>query len=82
MTGASRTASDRPAAAPRGLRRFTGPRPPRQERCELCTAPLADGGHRHLVDTANPGGGGAPTPPGPGGVTAGGAPRRAGPGRP
>ncbi|QMV24544.1 hypothetical protein GQS52_25330 [Streptomyces sp. SCUT-3] len=53
MTGASRTASDRPAAAPRGLRRFTGPRPPRQERCELCTAPLADGGHRHLVDTAN-----------------------------
>ncbi|MEV7785761.1 DUF5947 family protein [Streptomyces sp. NPDC088106] len=37
----------------RGLFRFTGPRPPREERCELCSAALADPGHRHLVDTEN-----------------------------
>ncbi|MEV6397040.1 DUF5947 family protein [Streptomyces sp. NPDC051907] len=36
---------------PRGLRRFAQPRPPRQERCELCGVPVPDAGHRHLVDT-------------------------------
>ncbi|MGW4854569.1 DUF5947 family protein [Streptomyces sp. NPDC004288] len=37
---------------PRGLRRFTAPRPPREERCELCGAPLAaEARHPHLVDT-------------------------------
>ncbi|MEV5974702.1 DUF5947 family protein [Streptomyces sp. NPDC051921] len=36
--------------APTGLRRFTTPRPPREERCELCGARLTDGGHRHLAD--------------------------------
>ncbi|MFB9465459.1 DUF5947 family protein [Streptomyces cinereospinus] len=41
----------RPGPRPRGLRRFTAPRPPREERCELCSAPLADARHRHLVDT-------------------------------
>ncbi|WP_432074532.1 DUF5947 family protein [Streptomyces wuyuanensis] len=41
----------RPAPGPRGLRRFTTPRPPREERCELCGASLRDGSHRHLVDT-------------------------------
>ncbi|MFC8273055.1 DUF5947 family protein [Streptomyces sp. NPDC057271] len=35
---------------PTGLRRFTSPRPPREERCELCGAQLADERHRHLVD--------------------------------
>ncbi|MEU2156128.1 DUF5947 family protein [Streptomyces sp. NPDC019396] len=37
--------------APRGLRRFTTPRPPRQEQCELCGVPLDGERHRHLVDT-------------------------------
>ncbi|MEG3627664.1 DUF5947 family protein [Streptomyces poriticola] len=37
--------------ARRGLGRFTAPREPRAERCELCAAPLADAAHRHLVDT-------------------------------
>ncbi|GGW98087.1 hypothetical protein GCM10010297_19630 [Streptomyces malachitofuscus] len=37
----------------RGLFRFTAPRPPRDERCELCSAALPDPGHRHLVDTEN-----------------------------
>ncbi|WP_455361449.1 DUF5947 family protein [Streptomyces sp. SYSU K21746] len=40
-----------PATQPRGLRRFAAPRTPRQERCELCGVPVAEGGHRHLVDT-------------------------------
>ncbi|MFI9611922.1 DUF5947 family protein [Streptomyces sp. NPDC052023] len=40
----------RHGTGPRGLRRFTAPRPPREERCELCGAPLADARHRHLVD--------------------------------
>ncbi|MFH9043697.1 DUF5947 family protein [Streptomyces sp. NPDC017966] len=35
------------------LFRFTAPRPPREERCELCAAALPDPGHRHLVDTEN-----------------------------
>ncbi|MEU6985318.1 MULTISPECIES: DUF5947 family protein [unclassified Streptomyces] len=35
---------------PTGLRRFTTPRAPREERCELCGARLADERHRHLVD--------------------------------
>ncbi|MEV8207342.1 DUF5947 family protein [Streptomyces sp. NPDC079189] len=38
-------------ARPRGLRRFTTPPEPRQERCELCGVPVTEGGHRHLVDT-------------------------------
>ncbi|WP_338674887.1 DUF5947 family protein [Streptomyces sp. SCSIO 30461] len=37
--------------APRGLRRFTTPRPPREEECELCGTPLVSERHRHLVDT-------------------------------
>ncbi|AWW36139.1 DUF5947 family protein [Streptomyces cadmiisoli] len=41
----------RSGPGPRGLRRFTAPRPPAQERCELCSATLADARHRHLVDT-------------------------------
>ncbi|TXS54319.1 DUF5947 family protein [Streptomyces sp. t39] len=36
---------------PTGLRRFTTPRPPREERCELCGAQLDGERHRHLVDT-------------------------------
>ncbi len=40
-----------PAPRPPGLRRFTAPAPPRPERCELCGVPVAEGGHRHLVDT-------------------------------
>ncbi|MFD9487031.1 DUF5947 family protein [Streptomyces sp. NPDC059991] len=35
----------------RGLRRFAEPPAPREERCELCAAALADDAHRHLVDT-------------------------------
>ncbi|MBY8883381.1 DUF5947 family protein [Streptomyces sp. PTM05] len=38
-----------PSTARRGLRRFTGPRPPRVERCELCAVQLPEE-HRHLVD--------------------------------
>ncbi len=38
------------APARTGLRRFTGPRPPAVERCELCGVQVA-AGHRHLVDT-------------------------------
>ncbi|WP_327285918.1 MULTISPECIES: DUF5947 family protein [unclassified Streptomyces] len=34
----------------RGLRRFTGPRPPRPECCELCGAAVPEDGHRHLVE--------------------------------
>lgn len=41
------------APGPAGLRRFVVPAPPRQERCELCGAPVAEEGHRHLVDTGN-----------------------------
>ncbi|TLS43735.1 hypothetical protein FE633_24225 [Streptomyces montanus] len=41
----------RPSPEARGLRRFTTPRTPRPEQCELCGAPLADQNHRHLVDT-------------------------------
>ncbi len=37
--------------APRGLRRFAGPRPPRPETCELCGVVVAPEGHRHLVQT-------------------------------
>ncbi|MFG2226612.1 DUF5947 family protein [Streptomyces sp. NPDC048644] len=44
------TAQDRPGSPPRGLHRFTRPRPPEPERCELCGADLT-AGHRHLVDT-------------------------------
>ncbi|MBQ0826441.1 DUF5947 family protein [Streptomyces tagetis] len=40
-----------PPTAPRGLARFTAPRAPREERCELCGVAVAAGGHRHLVDT-------------------------------
>ncbi|GGV40692.1 DUF5947 family protein [Streptomyces griseoflavus] len=43
----------RPPAPVRGLFRFTAPRAPREERCELCSAALPDPGHRHLVDTEN-----------------------------
>ncbi|MEU6882571.1 DUF5947 family protein [Streptomyces sp. NPDC046712] len=35
---------------PTGLRRFTTPPPPREERCELCGVPLDGERHRHLVD--------------------------------
>ncbi|MFJ6939879.1 DUF5947 family protein [Streptomyces sp. NPDC101132] len=31
--------------------RFTGPRPPRPEVCELCGTPVSGDGHRHLVET-------------------------------
>ncbi|MCX4806607.1 DUF5947 family protein [Streptomyces sp. NPDC058682] len=37
--------------APRGLRRFAGPRPPRPETCELCGVAVSPDGHRHLVQT-------------------------------
>ncbi|MFD4241642.1 DUF5947 family protein [Streptomyces sp. NPDC058525] len=37
--------------APRGLRRFAGPRPPRPEICELCGVAVPEDGHRHLVET-------------------------------
>ncbi|MFJ3860282.1 DUF5947 family protein [Streptomyces sp. NPDC090085] len=37
--------------APRGLSRFTGPRPPRPEVCELCGVAVPADGHRHLVET-------------------------------
>ncbi|MFJ8015709.1 DUF5947 family protein [Streptomyces sp. NPDC096339] len=41
-----------PQAAPaRGLRRFTGPRAPRPETCELCGVAVAEDAHRHLVQT-------------------------------
>lgn len=43
------TAEPRTAAPGFGLRRFTAPRPPAVERCELCAAPVAPE-HRHLVD--------------------------------
>ncbi|GAA3264395.1 DUF5947 family protein [Streptomyces lavendulae] len=39
------------AGGPRGLRRFTGPRTPRPESCELCGTAVAGDGHRHLVET-------------------------------
>ncbi|MFF1838808.1 DUF5947 family protein [Streptomyces sp. NPDC058231] len=50
---AAQTRAERPGpvARPRGLRRFAAPAEPRQERCELCGVPVAEGGHRHLVDT-------------------------------
>ncbi|QMU80448.1 hypothetical protein GXW83_20965 [Streptacidiphilus sp. PB12-B1b] len=32
------------------MRRFVAPAPEQQERCELCGAPVAEAGHRHLVD--------------------------------
>jgi hypothetical protein len=47
MTAAPQAAPDRPRS---GLRRFTGPRPPAVERCELCSVEVGPG-HRHLVDT-------------------------------
>ncbi|MFJ4681975.1 DUF5947 family protein [Streptomyces sp. NPDC088789] len=45
-----------PAPAPptrpdHGLRRFLTDRPPQPQRCGLCATPVADSGHRHLVDT-------------------------------
>ncbi|MFB6613940.1 DUF5947 family protein [Streptomyces sp. NPDC085524] len=41
-----------PQAAPaRGLRRFTAPRAPRPETCELCGVVVAEDAHRHLVQT-------------------------------
>ncbi|MGT2531667.1 DUF5947 family protein [Streptomyces nojiriensis] len=43
-----------PQAAPppaRGLRRFTAPRAPRPETCELCGVAVAEDAHRHLVQT-------------------------------
>ncbi|MFD4858031.1 DUF5947 family protein [Streptomyces atratus] len=48
MTWAGRPA---PASGVHTLRRFAAPREPRQERCELCGVPVAEGNHRHLVDT-------------------------------
>ncbi|MCX5010058.1 MULTISPECIES: DUF5947 family protein [unclassified Streptomyces] len=36
--------------APRGLRRFAGPRPPRPETCELCGVVVPEDRHRHLVE--------------------------------
>ncbi|MFI1396203.1 DUF5947 family protein [Streptomyces sp. NPDC020681] len=48
QAGADRT---RRSPGPRGLRRFTSPRRTPEERCELCSAPLADERHHHLVDT-------------------------------
>ncbi|MGA5700077.1 DUF5947 family protein [Peterkaempfera bronchialis] len=45
----SRTAPAPPGRERTGLRRFTAPRPPEPERCELCGVGLA-AGHRHLVD--------------------------------
>lgn len=38
-------------AGPPGLRRFTRPREPRTESCELCGVAVAEDGHRHLVET-------------------------------
>ncbi|MFF6839666.1 DUF5947 family protein [Streptomyces tanashiensis] len=50
MNGSPNSAVRSPG--PTGLRRFTTPRPPREERCELCGAPLAaEQRHPHLVDT-------------------------------
>ncbi|MFF2327262.1 MULTISPECIES: DUF5947 family protein [unclassified Streptomyces] len=40
-----------PSSGVHALRRFVDPPEPRQERCELCGVPVAEGGHRHLVDT-------------------------------
>ncbi|MEU9026843.1 DUF5947 family protein [Streptomyces sp. NPDC048383] len=37
--------------APRGLRRFAGPRTPRPETCELCGVVVPEDAHRHLVET-------------------------------
>lgn len=51
VTAEPRGTGGRHDAGPRGLRRFTAPRPPREERCELCAVPLAGTRHRHLVDT-------------------------------
>ncbi|MFF4007394.1 DUF5947 family protein [Streptomyces sp. NPDC001717] len=39
------------AAPARGLRRFTAPRAPRPETCELCGVAVAEDAHRHLVQT-------------------------------
>ena len=54
-------AADRPAAvggglpgagpAVGGLRRFRAAAPPAPERCELCGVQVAEGAHRHLVDS-------------------------------
>ncbi|MFJ3877712.1 DUF5947 family protein [Streptomyces sp. NPDC090077] len=41
----------RPGAPAPGLRRFTRPRTPRPETCELCGTAVAGDGHRHLVET-------------------------------
>ncbi|SHH53425.1 DUF5947 family protein [Streptomyces sp. 3214.6] len=38
-------------AATAGLRRFLTERPPRPERCELCSLVVTEADHRHLVDT-------------------------------
>ncbi|MEU6071747.1 MULTISPECIES: DUF5947 family protein [Streptomyces] len=42
------TATSAPAS---GLRRFLAERPPQPERCGLCSVVVAEGEHRHLVDT-------------------------------
>ncbi|MEU7556207.1 DUF5947 family protein [Streptomyces sp. NPDC044571] len=44
-------AAVRPDVPRRGLRRFTGPRTPRPETCELCGVVVPEDGHRHLVET-------------------------------
>ncbi|MCQ6553273.1 DUF5947 family protein [Streptomyces sp. C10-9-1] len=45
-----RAAAGAAARQPRGLRRFTAPRPPAPETCELCGGAVPED-HRHLVDT-------------------------------
>ncbi|MEU9716457.1 DUF5947 family protein [Streptomyces sp. NPDC047976] len=45
------TPDRRPPAPAQGLRRFTRPRTPRPETCELCGTAVARYGHRHLVET-------------------------------
>ena len=50
-TPAARPARPGPPPAPTGLRRFLAPAQARQERCDLCGAPVVEGAHRHLVDT-------------------------------
>ena len=45
------TAAGPAQVAPRGLRRFAGPRPPRPETCELCGVVVPEDRHRHLVET-------------------------------
>ncbi|OKK22149.1 hypothetical protein AMK16_02835 [Streptomyces sp. CB00455] len=47
----ARTGGAAAPAARGGLRRFTGPRAPRPETCELCGVAVPQDGHRHLVET-------------------------------